>query len=470
MPKYTNSRHTRGAQFVEIDGVSYRKTGNYKLLTDVPVVDDSTVKLLYVDSCSAAEFGEQQLSDGGMISIPEDQTTFQLKFDGVAGESGMIELQDAGGSPCWVTVSVNPTGNLVWSDTTGSSFEFTTIGQVYNYTDCNSNTYDVVYAGTGSWIITVKKTGNSSSSSGGGGGGSTSTPQTWNYILGLDETAGSWRYVFEGDLPTATAGYNLPTTITVGDTINFEVYNEGESAGSYLRISQDYVAGVDRMSDGDWMPPVPYDPTDLTDTYDTRAEFATYGLASYDPTLVGVLTSGNQMSPGGQVMQHIYFKPLLSGTYTIQNSIETGATATITVVDPAGSTTTYTPNEYSISTSATSNGVDFTNYMRIEGGSYVPVTGTVFGQNGTVPLTAGDKITFALNENTTTFQIVSSDCSTAYDPTHQLTQGDHADYTYTVTPNTDTMVEITFKTAGTWYYRDTRYPMIACGKIEVVAS
>lgn len=467
MPKYTNSRHTQGIQFVEIDGVSYRKTGNFKSISSVTHVPDEDVKLLYVDSCSGADFGQQELTNGSTVDIPETQQEFQIKFDGGAGDVANVVLKNTAGD-CNIEVSVNVAGQLVWdSGTGGVAYTFTTIGEVLNYTDCNNNTYDVVYAGTGSWIITVKKTGNSGSSSGGGGGGSTNNPQTWNYVLSLDNTTGSLGYVFEGDLPGGTAGYNLPTTITVGDTIDFDVYNEGASAGSYLRISHQYDASssAGRMLDGDWMP-APYDPTDLTDTYDTRAEFATYGSASYDPTLVGFLTSGN-VNQYGQLHQHMRFKPLLSGEYTIENSIETGATATITVVDPAGSTTTYTPNQYSAGVYVTSNGVDFSNYNVLVNGSYEP--GFIPAQNDTIPLTAGDKITFALNENTTTFQIVSSDCGTAYDPTHQLTQGDHADYSYTVTPNTDTMVEITFKTAGTWYYRDTRYAN-ACGTIEVVAS
>lgn len=211
MPKYTNSKHTRGVQFVEIDGVSYRKTGNFKPISTVNAVPDGDVTLLYVDSCSAADFGQQELTNGATIDIPEDQQSFQIKFDGVAGDSANVVLKNTAGD-CNIEVSVNIANQLVWdSGTGGVAYTFTTIGEVLNYTDCNNTTYDVVYAGTGSWIITVKLTGTSS------GGGSTG-PTTYNILP-------SWssdKWVIEGDM----GGSNNPTlTLSAGDTLEMTIYN-----------------------------------------------------------------------------------------------------------------------------------------------------------------------------------------------------------------------------------------------------
>lgn len=238
MPKYTNSRHTQGIQFVEIDGVSYRKTGNFKSISSVTHVPDEDVKLLYVDSCSAADFGQQELTNGSTVDIPETQQEFQIKFDGVAGDTANVVLKNAAGD-CNIEVSVNVAGQLVWdSGTGGVAYTFTTIGEVLNYTDCNGNTYDVVYAGTGSWFITVKLTSRSSS-----GGGSTGGPATYNILPSWN--ADEW--VIEGDM----GGSGNPTlTLSAGDTLNIELYNGDQGSIDSFVIYHGELYNGDYLTDG----------------------------------------------------------------------------------------------------------------------------------------------------------------------------------------------------------------------------
>ena len=239
MPKYTNSKITKGSNFVEIDGVSYRKTGNYKLLTSVPVVPDASVKLLYVDSCSAAAFGEQQLSDGGFVTIPASQSEFQVKFDGTAGDSATLQLQDASSGPCNVTLTVNPAGNLLWEDGAGFSFEFTSVGQVLNYTDCNGNTYDVSYAGTGSWIIRVYSTSKS-----------TTPPASTgpNHYEGRVTANNNNAWEYSSTSIPGTAGLTASVYLTAGDTASWMINADIDGTDMSFLIVSAGSCGVDATS------------------------------------------------------------------------------------------------------------------------------------------------------------------------------------------------------------------------------
>lgn len=247
MPKYTNSIHTRGVKFVEIDGITYKKTGRVRPLNSVPWVPDANVKRLYVDSCSAADFGEQVLSNGGTVTIPSTQTDFQFKFDSSnVGDTGTVKLSSPQGT-CDVVVAVGATGNTVWdtgSNGAPNNVEFTNIGQTLTYTDCNNYEYAIRYAAKGSTIFNIKNQGRGAGSGGGGtsgggtsgGGGTTYTTQTWEYVLSLADNNGQLEYVHEGTLPgDGNAGWNLTTTITAGDCIEFSVSNDALS-GSYMRF------------------------------------------------------------------------------------------------------------------------------------------------------------------------------------------------------------------------------------------
>lgn len=174
MPKYTNSKHTRGVNYVEIDGITYKRTGVIVPLASVSHVAANDVKLLYVNSCSAAAYGEQIIAPGGSVTIPTTQRNFQFKFDGnTPGDTGQIVLSSPAGT-CDVDLRVNPAGNLLFDTlSTGSvsAYEFTTIGETLYYVDCNSFQYNITFSGVGSYIFSASNLGSIAPPAGGGGAG-----------------------------------------------------------------------------------------------------------------------------------------------------------------------------------------------------------------------------------------------------------------------------------------------------------
>lgn len=172
---YLRSKEVKGANFVSYNGVSYRRTGVFKKLSSTTTTPVSDVDLFYVNSCSAADYGQKGLINGGTLSVPASATEFQLKFDGNnPGDEGILILGDAPNT-CNVTLSVNSGGNLVFDPLSSGDpggFEFITYPTTLNYTDCNSTVWNITLAAKGSFYLAFAT---SSPAAGGGGGGGVAT-------------------------------------------------------------------------------------------------------------------------------------------------------------------------------------------------------------------------------------------------------------------------------------------------------
>jgi len=169
---YLRSKEVTGANYVSYNGVSYHRTGVFKKLSSTTTTPVSDVDLFYVNSCSAADYGQKELINGGTLSVPASATEFQLKFDGNnPGDEGILILGD-NPSTCNVTLSVNAVGNLVFDPLSSGDpggFEFITYPTTLNYTDCNSTVWSITLAAKGSFYLAFATT---SPAAGGGGGGS----------------------------------------------------------------------------------------------------------------------------------------------------------------------------------------------------------------------------------------------------------------------------------------------------------
>lgn len=164
MPKYIKSRDVQGIDYVLVDGVSYQRTGSFLPISSTTTTPLSDITAMYVSSCSAADKGQFNLSEGGTLTVPTGDGEFQMKFAGVSADDTGILVLDDNGSTCNVLLSVNATDNLVWDagaapTGTPNGYEFTNYPHTLSYTDCNSNIYDITLAGLGSFLITVKPTG-----------------------------------------------------------------------------------------------------------------------------------------------------------------------------------------------------------------------------------------------------------------------------------------------------------------------
>ena len=162
MPKYIKSRDVQGIDYVLVDGVSYQRTGSFLPISSTTTTPLSDVTAMHVSSCSAADRGQFNLSEGGTLTIPSSGE-FQMKFAGVSADDTGILVLDDNGSTCNVLLSVNAIDNLVWDagitpTGTPNGYEFITYPHTFSYTDCNSNIYDVTLAGLGSFFITVNRT------------------------------------------------------------------------------------------------------------------------------------------------------------------------------------------------------------------------------------------------------------------------------------------------------------------------
>ena len=161
MPKiYFKSKDVQNVDVLQWNGVCYTRTGNYGTASknsNIPVTDI----IKFYGDCDTCEGGQMTLASGTTSTVLSSTQSFQVLVPTLtSGQSTTLQFESD--TTCDVVLSANASNQLVFDvNSSGSGpHVFTNVGDMINFETCDVPplTYDVTYAGSGSYILNFKQT------------------------------------------------------------------------------------------------------------------------------------------------------------------------------------------------------------------------------------------------------------------------------------------------------------------------
>lgn len=161
MPKiYFKSKDVQNIDVLQWNGVCYTRTGNYGTASknsNIPLTD----VIKFYGDCDTCEGGQVSLTPGSTTAVLSTAQSFQVVVPTLtSGESTTMSFESD--TTCDVLLSANDLNQLVF-DVNGAGsgpHVFANVGEVINFESCDVPplTYDITYAGTGSYILKFEQT------------------------------------------------------------------------------------------------------------------------------------------------------------------------------------------------------------------------------------------------------------------------------------------------------------------------
>lgn len=161
MPKiYFKSKDVQNIDVLQWNGVCYTRTGNYGTASkdsNIPLTD----VIKFYGNCDTCEGGQVSLTPGTTTTVLSTAQQFQMLVPTLtSGQSTTLKFESD--TSCDVVLSANASDQLVFDvESSGNGpHTFVNIGDTINFESCDLPplTYDVTYAGTGSYILKFEQT------------------------------------------------------------------------------------------------------------------------------------------------------------------------------------------------------------------------------------------------------------------------------------------------------------------------